>query len=149
MCLCIESLHALWLERCRIVHESMASSIKVEDHHYLLMQVRTLFNQIELSPSSILHQYKHRLHHLPTETLRGITYQLLTDLNVDSHETLFHNDIKKQNKRPWRKLTPATLLMRDQATRNLHQRSITKKRQREDFLEMAESRLHRKCRSCN
>ena len=93
MCFCIESLYDLWLERCRIVYESMASKIKVEDHHNLLLQVSMLFTQVEISASSILQQYKHRLNSLSTNTLRGIVYQLLSNLNVDSYQTPFHNDI--------------------------------------------------------
>ena len=69
-----ESLHDLWLERYRIVHESMASKIKVEDHHNLLMQVSILFTQVEINELSVLQQYKHRLNSLSTDTLRGIAY---------------------------------------------------------------------------
>ena len=73
----------------------MASKIKVEDHYNLLLEVRMLFTQVEISASSVLQQYKHRLNSLSTKTLRGIAYQLLSNLNVDSHQTLFHNDILK------------------------------------------------------
>ena len=74
MFFCTESLHDLWLERCRIVHESIASKIKVEDHHNLLRQVSMLFTQVEINESSVLQQYKNRLNSLSTETLRGIAY---------------------------------------------------------------------------
>ena len=74
MCFCTESLYDLWLERCRIVYESMASKIKVEDHHNLLMQVSKLFTQVEINTSSVLQQYKYRLNSLSTDTLRGVVY---------------------------------------------------------------------------
>ena len=48
MRLCMESLHELWMERCRIVHESLASKIQVEDHHHLLTQVKVFFHQTEI-----------------------------------------------------------------------------------------------------
>ena len=73
----------------------MASKIKVEDHHNLLMQVSKLFTQVEINASSVLQQYKHRLNSLSTDTLRGVVYQLLSNLNVDSHQTPFHNDIMR------------------------------------------------------
>ena len=128
MCLCTESLYDLWLERCRIVHESMASKVKIEDHHNLLIQVNKLFTQVEINASSVHLQYKHRLHSLPTETLRGVAYQLLTNLNVDSHQTLFHNDILRAKTRTWRELTPEIIHGRDQATMRRYQQSGTRKR---------------------
>ena len=103
---CIDSLHELWVERCRIVHESLTSNIRVEDHHHLLQQARILFNQAEIDASIILHQYKHRLHCLPTETLRGIAHQLLSDLGVDGSATPFHNDMNRKREGAWRPLTP-------------------------------------------
>ena len=141
MRLCIESLHDLWMERCRIVHESLASKILVEDHHHLLTQVQVLFNNTEIESSSVLQQYRHRLHRLPTETLRGVAYQLLSDLNIDSHDTPFHNDIKKNCKSPWRDLTPEVLIRRDQATIQRHHRTRDNKRRREEFDDMVESKL--------
>ena len=146
MCLCIESLHDLWLERCRIVHESMASKIKIEDHHNLLVQVSKLFTQVEINASSVLLQYKHRLNSLPTETLRGIAYQLLSNLNVDSHQTPFHNDILRNKTSTWRELTPEIIQRRDQATMRRYQQLVTRKRRQEEFEDMVESRLHRKCK---
>ena len=106
MSFCTESLHDLWLERYRIVYESMTSKIKVEDHHNLLIQVSKLFTQVEINASSVLQQYKHRLHSLSTDILRGIAYQLLSDLNVNSHQTPFYNDIMKNKTSTWRELTP-------------------------------------------
>ena len=144
MCFCIESLHDLWLERCRIVHESMASKIKIEEHHNLLVQVSKLFTQVEINASSVLLQYKHRLNSLPTETLRGVAYQLLSNLNVDSHQTPFHNDILRTKTSTWRELTPEIIQRRDQATMRRYQQLVTRKRRREEFEDMVESRLHRK-----
>ena len=146
MRLCIESLHDLWMERCRIVHESLASKILVEDHHHLLTQVQVLFNNTEIESSSVLQQYRHHLHRLPTETLRGVAYQLLSDLNIDSYDTPFHNDIKKNCKSPWRDLTPEVLIRRDQATIQCHRRMRDNKRQREEFDDMVESKLPSTCR---
>ena len=91
----------------------MASKIKVEDYHNLLMQVSKLFTQVEINVSSILQQYKHRLNSLSTEILRGIAYQLLSDLNVDSHQTPFHNNIMKNKTSTWRELTREIILRRD------------------------------------
>ena len=121
MSFCIESLYDLWLERYRIVHESMASKIKVEDHHNLLMQVSKLFTQVEINVLSVLQQYKHRLNSLSTYTLRGVVYQLLSNLNVNSHQTLFHNDIIRNKTSTWRELTPEIIQRRDQATTRRYQ----------------------------
>ena len=41
--ICIEALHTLWLERCKIVHEYMLSKVRVEDHCNLLNQVKQLY----------------------------------------------------------------------------------------------------------
>ena len=121
MCLCTESLYDLWLERYRIVHESMASKVKIEDHHNLLVQVNKLFTQVEINASSVLLQYKHRLNSLPTETLRGVAYQLLSNLNIDSHQTLFHNDILRNKTSTWKELTPEIIHRRDQAMMRRYQ----------------------------
>ena len=147
MCLYIESLHDLWLERCRIVYESMASKIKIKDHYNLLVQVSKLFTQVEINASSMLLQYKHRLNSLPTEKLRGVAYQLLSNLNVDSHQTPFHNDILRNKISTQRELTPEIIQRRDQATMRCYQQSGTRKRRREEFKDMVESRLHRKCKN--
>ena len=107
----------------------------------------TLFSQVEIKDSSVLQQYKHQLHRLSTETLRGIAHQLLTDLNVDSHHTLFHTDVMKNSKKAWRELTPEITIRRDQATRKRHQQSRVSKQRREDFEDIVESRLHGKRRT--
>ena len=125
----------------------MASKIKVEDDHNLLMQVSTLFTQVEINKSSILQQYKHRLNSLSTETLRGVVYQLLFDLNVDSYQTLFHNNIMKNKTSTWRELTLEIIQRRDQAMKKCHQQLGTRKQRQEEFEDMVELRLHRKCRN--
>ena len=140
---CLDSLHKLWVERCRIVHESLASNTQVEDHHHLLQQLRVLFQQADIEASNVLCQCKHRLHRLSTETLRGIACQLLSDLGVDSTTTPFHADIASTNKRPWRSLTPEVMLRRDQATVRRHQRIKQNKRCREEFEDVVESKRHR------
>ena len=79
-----------------------------------------LFTQVEISVSSVLQQYKHRLNSLSTDTLRGVAYQLLFNLNVDSHQTPFHNNIMRNKTSTWRELTPEIIQRRDQATKKLH-----------------------------
>ena len=111
--LCIESLNELWMERYRIVHESLASKVQVEDHHHLLAQVRFLFNQTEIESASVLQQYRHQLNRLSIEILRGVAYQLLSDLNIDGLNTPFHTDIQKNRKSPWKDLSPEILIRRD------------------------------------
>ena len=122
----------------------MASRIKVEDHYSLLVQIKTLFSQVAINDRNALHQYKHRLHYLSTETLRGIAYQLLADLNVDSHIALFHADTIKNCKRPWRELTPAIILRRDLAAKKRHYHSQVSERRRETFAGMVESHAHKR-----
>ena len=90
---CLESLHELWIERCRIVHERLASNAQAKDHQHLLQHVQVLFQQVDVDAPNILHQHKHRLHRLSTEMLRGIAHQLLSDLGVNGTTTPFHNDI--------------------------------------------------------
>ena len=69
MVLFIEILHELWTERCRIVNENMMFKIRVEDHYSLLNQVAALYNEVDIYDSSVLHQYKNKLHKVNTETL--------------------------------------------------------------------------------
>ena len=145
---CIDSLHELSVERCRIVHESLASNIQVEDHHHLLQQVRILFNQAEIDASSILHQYEHRLHRLSADTLRGIVHQLLSDLGADGSTTPFHNDINRKHAGMWRPLTLEVAQRRDQATIRRHQQTKMNKRRREEFEDMVESKWNTR-RRCN
>jgi len=110
MVLCIETLHKLWTERCRIVNENMMSKIRVEDHCSLLNQVIALYNEVDIYDSSILHQYENKLHKINTKTLRGIAYELLSHLGIDSYHTLFHNDIYKAPGSKRRDLTPSIIL---------------------------------------
>ena len=118
--LCIEILHELWTERCRIVNENMMSKIRVEDHYILLNQVAELYREVDINNTSVLHQYKNKLHKVNTETLRGIVYELLSYLGIDSHYTLFHNDIYKAPGSKRRDLMPSIILQRDQATARRH-----------------------------
>ena len=99
----------------------MASRVKVEDHHNLLNQVKMLFGQVEISASSSLHQYKYKLNHISTETLRSMAYELLSGMNVGSHLTQFYNDLKRQNRGIWRDLSSDVIRRRDQATIRQHQ----------------------------
>ena len=73
--LCIESLHRLWLERCKIVYESMASRVKIKDYNNLLNEVKLLFGKVEIRKPSTLHQYKYKLNHISVEKLRGVAYE--------------------------------------------------------------------------
>ena len=84
MTLCIEVLHNLWLERYRIAYECIISRIKVDDHYNLLNQVKELYYQSDISLSSVLNQYKHRLSKVNTETLRGIVYEFMLTMNANS-----------------------------------------------------------------
>ena len=40
--LCTEALHQLWLERFNVMHEITMSKVRIEDHHVLLLKVRSL-----------------------------------------------------------------------------------------------------------
>ena len=122
MRLCIESPYELQMERCRIVHESLASKIQVEDYHHLLTQVKVLFHRTEIESSSVLHQHGNRMNRLSTETSRGVAYQLLSDLNADGLNTPFCNDVQRNRKNAQRDLSPEVLMRRDQATIQRHHR---------------------------
>ena len=95
MALYIEALHELWTEQCRIVNESMISKIRVEDYCMLLNRVAELYHEVVINNTSVLHQYKNKLHKVNTETLQGIAYELLLYLDIDSYHTSFYNDIYK------------------------------------------------------
>ena len=142
--LCIEALYKLWLERHKIVHECMASRVKVEDHHNLLNQVKMLFSQVEISASSPLHQYKHKLNHISKETLRGVAYELLSGVNVSSYLTLFYNIFKRQNRGIQRDLRSDNIQRRDQATIRQYQQTEKRKQRREEFEDMVEMQLKHK-----
>ena len=73
----------------------MMSKIRVEDHCILLNQVEELHCEVNINNTSILHQHKNKLHEVNTETLRGIACKLLLYLGINSHDTLFYNDIHK------------------------------------------------------
>ena len=86
------------------------SKIRVEDYCSLLNQVAALYNEVDIYDSSVLHQYKNKLHKVNTETLRGIAYELLSHLGIDSYHTPFHNDIYKALDSKRRDLTPSIIL---------------------------------------
>ena len=88
----------------------MMSKIRVEDHCSLLNQVAALYSEVDIYNSSVLHQYKNKLYIVNTETLRGIAYELLSHLGIDSYYTLFHNDIYKAPGSKRRDLTPSIIL---------------------------------------
>ena len=94
----------------------MASKVKVKDHYNLLNWVKLLFGQVEIIMSSPLHQYKHKLNHISIEILRGIAHELLSGMNIDSHQTEFYNDLKKLNRGTWRDLSSDNIQRRYQAT---------------------------------
>ena len=118
--LCIEVLHELWIERYRIVHKSMMSKIRVEDYGILLNQVKELYNHVPINNTSILHQYKNKLNKVNTEILRGIVYKLLLYIGINSHHTLFNNNIRKTPSSQRRDLTPSIIYQRDLATTRRH-----------------------------
>ena len=88
----------------------MISKIRVEDHCSLLNQVIALYNEVDIYDSSILHQYENKLHKINTKTLRGIAYELLSHLGIDSYHNLFYNDIYKAPGSKRRDLTPSIIL---------------------------------------
>ena len=119
------------------------SKIRVEDHYSLLNQVAVLYNEVDIYNSSVLHQYKNKLHKVNTETLQGIAYELLSHLGIDSHHTLFYNDIYKAPGSKRRDLTPSIILQRDQATARRHQQITRGKRGREEFEDLVEMKINR------
>ena len=116
----------------------MISKIKVEDHCSLLNQVAALYHEVDINNTSVLHQYKNKLHKVNTKTLRGIAYELLSLLGIDSYHTLFHNDIYKAPGSNRRDLMPSIILQQDQATARRHQQTTRCERQREEFEDMVE-----------
>ena len=94
----------------------MISKIRVEDHGILLNQVKELYNQVPINNTSILHQYKNKLNKVNTETLRGIAYELLSHIGINSHHTPFHNNIRKTPSSQRRDLTLSIIHQRDLAT---------------------------------
>ena len=141
---CIELLQQLWSERCNIVNESLISKVRIEDHCTLLNQVKELYNQVNLSATSVLHQHKHRLNKVSTETLRGIACELLSILGVDSQRTYFHTDLHKSPKDRRQELNPGTLHQRDLATERRCKQSRNNKRLREEFDDIVESTVKKK-----
>ena len=121
----------------------MISKVRVEDHCNLLNQVKKLYLQSDISPSSILHQCKYKLNKVNTETLRGMSHELLSTTNVDSSQTLFHSDLRRSPSSTRRQLTSSALLCRDQATARRHDLATTRKRDREEFEDMVERRTKR------
>ena len=99
----------------------MISKIRIEDHGILLNQVKELYNQVPINNTSILHQYKNKLNKVNTKILRGIAYELLSHLGINSHYTLFYNDIYKTLASQRRDLIPSIIRQRDQATTRRHQ----------------------------
>ena len=99
----------------------MISKIRVEDHGILLNQVKELYNQVSINNTSILHQYKNKLNKVNTEILRGIAYELLSHIGINSHHTPFHNDIHKTPSSQRRDLTPSMIHQRDLATARRYQ----------------------------
>ena len=94
----------------------MMSKIRVEDHCILLNQVAELYYEIDINNTSVLHQYKNKLHKVNTETLQGIAYELLSYLGINSYYTLFNNNIYKTLASQRRDLMPSIILQQDQAT---------------------------------
>ena len=86
------------------------SKIRVEDHYILLNQVEESYRKVNINNTSILHQYKNKLHKVNTETLQGIAYKLPSHLGIDSHHTPFHNNIYKTPASQRRDLTPSIIL---------------------------------------
>ena len=96
------------------------SKIRVEDYGILLNQVKELYNQVPINNTSVLHQYKNKLNKVNTEILRGIAYELLLHMGINSYHTLFHNDIHKTPSSQRTDLTPSIIHQRDLATARRH-----------------------------
>ena len=56
------------------------------------MQVKELFNEVDVELTSVLHKHKWSLNKLSTEALRGVVYELLASIGVDTRYSCFHND---------------------------------------------------------
>ena len=83
-------------------------------HYNLLLQVKQLYNLVEIEETNAAQQCRYKLNKNSFETLRGIAYELLSQLNVDSQQTPYHNNLhRKHNLR--RDLTPDIIRLRDQA----------------------------------
>ena len=54
-----------------------------------------IYNQVPINNTSVFHQYKNKLNKVNTETLRGIAYELLSHIGINSYHTPFHNNIYK------------------------------------------------------
>ena len=91
----------------------MMSKIRVEDHCILLNQVEELYRKVSINNTSILHQHKNNLHKVNTKTLRGIAYELLSHLGINSYHTLLYNNIYRTPASQRRNLTPSIILQRD------------------------------------
>ena len=138
MSLSVEMLHELWVERCNVVNECLLSKVKVEDHDNLLVQVKELYNSADIEPASVLHQYKNRLNKVSTGTLRGIVYELLATVGIETRNSSFHNDLLKHPRSKRCDLTPTVMSMRDRATVRRHDQTKRSKRKREDYEDMIE-----------
>ena len=86
---------------------------------------------MNLNTTNVLHQHKHRLNKVSTETLKGIAYELLSILGVDSQRTYFYTDIHKSPKDRRQELNPGMLYQRDLATERQNEQSSNNKRLRE------------------
>ena len=65
-------------------------------------------------------------------------------MNVDSHLTPFHNNLKRQNRGIQRDLSSDVIRRRDQATIRQYRQAEKRKRRREEFEDMVEMRLKHK-----
>ena len=137
--LSVEVLHQLWVERCNIVNEYLLSKVKVEDHNNLLMQVKELCDSVDIELTSVLYQHKNRLNKASTGTLRGIAYELLATVSIETGDSSFYNDPLKHPRSKRRELTPTVIMMRDRATEKRHDVTKRSKRQRESHEDMVEA----------
>ena len=101
---------------------------------------------MNLSATNILHQHKHKLNKVSTETLRGIAHERLSVIGVDSQRTYFHTDLHKSPKFRRREFNPTMLHQRDLAMARRHEQSRNNKRLREEFDDIIESTVKKKRR---
>ena len=75
----------------------MMSKVKVEDHYNMLSQVKQLHSLAEIEETNAVQQCRHELKKFSTETLRGVAYEFLSQLNVDSHQTPFCDNLHRKH----------------------------------------------------
>ena len=50
----VETVCALWLERCEVIHDCVTLKVKVEDNYDLLLQVKQLHSVVEIKETNVM-----------------------------------------------------------------------------------------------